>query len=60
MAFWHQRNAAEAGMFIKESYFFDGSFAAVEEITPSFLCNLVNKSVGFSPENPNIIYYRAG
>ena len=47
MAFWHQRNASEAGIFIfiKESYFFDGSFAAVEEITPSFLCNLVNKSV---------------
>jgi len=44
MAFWHQRNASEAGIFIKECYFFDGSEAAVEEITPSFLCNLVNKS----------------
>jgi len=32
-------------MLVKGSYFFDGSFAAVEEITPSFLCNLVNKSV---------------
>ena len=45
MAFWHQRNASEAGMLVKGSYFFDGSEAAVEEITPSFLCNLVNKSV---------------
>jgi len=33
------------GYLFKESYFFDGSEAAVEEITPSFLCNLVNKSV---------------
>ncbi|RLC78989.1 MAG: hypothetical protein DRI61_08790 [Chloroflexi bacterium] len=35
MAFWHQRNASEAGIFIRERHFFDGSFAAIEEIPPS-------------------------
>jgi len=55
MAFWHQRNASEAGIFIRERHFFDGSEAAVEEIPPS---NSLRRGVfvgnGFAVAHKNI------